>query len=208
MIGLSMGSIVSNTNALTLFESFSERAERPGTFSIVRSMPLTTCTRLPLLVSRLVPRERTDKGREKEGRHVVTERQHLPQRRMQLLRAQLSQLTGVRPGADILDALHLATQLDSRRAGEVEEHFAEGVGGRGGGGAETALAGGRGGTSAFHRFREVGDGRFGNVVCCFAEKTVKEVGASERACSRAAIADQLLPPRESVLSEVNAATHP
>lgn len=45
MMGLIIGSMVVKTKALTLLVIFSVRALRPGIFSIVFSMPLTTCGR-------------------------------------------------------------------------------------------------------------------------------------------------------------------
>lgn len=42
MMGLSMGSIVVNTKALTLLVIFSTSELRPGIFSIVFSTPFTT----------------------------------------------------------------------------------------------------------------------------------------------------------------------
>lgn len=43
MMGLIIGSIVVKTKAFTVLVSFSTSDDKPGIFSIVRSMPLTTC---------------------------------------------------------------------------------------------------------------------------------------------------------------------
>jgi hypothetical protein len=62
--------------------------------------------------------------------YVVTESQHLPQRSVKLLRAEVIELSVRCPIANALDIAHLARKLSSTSTGDVEEKLAEGVAGR------------------------------------------------------------------------------
>lgn len=115
---------------------------------------------------------------------------------MKLLRAERIELTVRRPVTNALDVAHLAGELTTAGAGDVEEKLAEGVAGRSA--ADTTVGGtslsgedrsvrrlGKkreiGRTHAVHRLLQVRDRRLRNVVRRLAEEGMNEIGSSERA---------------------------